>query len=669
MTKEEITAIIEENSKRNAVLHSYYNPVTGEGSPLERKLVVFTAQGNKLWYYIPASMYDENEKLFDVLNRQGSVEKFLRKLDLPVTPQSIEGFIKGISNIRERYDFEFWGFTNAKIQDKKSKQIIPFKLNFPQRKYLAELEKMRLADEPIRAIIDKARQWGGSTMTEIYMAWIQIVHKTGWHSVVIADVENQARNIRGMYTRLAKNYPEEAGGEIVLVPYEGSTNCRMIRERECIIGVGSAQKPENLRSYDIAMAHLSEVGSFKATLGKTPEDLVQNIRGSIPDVPYSLEILESTAKGVGNFFHREWTAAIEGRSGYVPVFIPWYEIEMYQKPIGNLHEFITWMKADAYASYLWNLGATLEGIKWYTDFKRRKNYDDWRMMSEFPSTWEESFQYTGARVFSPQYVQNARKNCIEPEFRGDIFADSSKGRGAFRNVEFRQTPNGDLYIWGLPDKTENITNRYAVVVDIGGRTRKADWSVIKVIDRYWMKDGGKPEVVAVWAGHLDQDLVSWKAAQIASFYNNALLVIEFNSLDKEEIEGSEGDHSLTVLDEIVRFYRNIYARSDPEKVRHGLPVRYGFFTDRSTKPMVIDELNGALREGAYIERDRRACDEMDTYEVKPNGRYGAAEGCHDDHVMATAIGVWICFKYMPTPKVATGSESVINRTIVSEASL
>ena len=108
MTKEEITAIIEENSKRNAVLHSYYNPVTGEGSPLERKLIVFTAQGNKLWYYIPVAMYDENEKLFDLLNKQGSVEKFLKKLDLPVSAQSIEGFIKGISDIRDRYDFEFW---------------------------------------------------------------------------------------------------------------------------------------------------------------------------------------------------------------------------------------------------------------------------------------------------------------------------------------------------------------------------------------------------------------------------------------------------------------------------------------------------------------------------------------------------------------------------------
>ena len=134
-----------------------------------------------------------------------------------------------------------------------------------------------------------------------------------------------------------------------------------------------------------------------------------------------------------------------------------------------------------------------------------------------------------ARVFNPQYVQNARQNCIPPEFIGDMFASSSKGKGAFLNLEFHETPNGSLYIWALPDETENLTNRYAVTVDIGGRTHTADWSVIKVFDRYWMKDGGKPEVVAVWTGHLDQDLVSWKAAQIASFYNDALLVIEFNS--------------------------------------------------------------------------------------------------------------------------------------------
>jgi hypothetical protein len=221
----------------------------------------------------------------------------------------------------------------------------------------------------------------------------------------------------------------------------------------------------------------------------------------------------------------------------------------------------------------------------------------------------------------------------------------------------------------MPDKEEEVSNRYVVTVDIGGRTKDADWSVIKVTDRYWMMTGGKPETVACWRGHLDQDLVSWKAAQIAKFYNNALLVVESNSLENAELEGSEGAHFLTVLDEIVKFYKNMYARTDPEKVRQGLPIRYGFFTDRSTKPMVIDELNGVLREEAYYERDLRTCDELDTYEVKPNGKYGAVEGCTDDLVIVTAIGVWISFKYLPVPKVIEYTGRSRRNRIISEASI
>ena len=82
-------------------------------------------------------------------------------------------------------------------------------------------------------------------------------------------------------------------------------------------------------------------------------------------------------------------------------------------------------------------------------------------------------------------------------------------------------------------------------VDIGGRSDGADWSVISVIDRYFLMEGGVEECIGTWRGHLDQDLVIWKAVQIAKFFNSALLVPESNSLD---MKGDEGDHSLTILD-------------------------------------------------------------------------------------------------------------------------
>lgn len=1046
MNIKDVDSIILENKRRRQELFSPYNPVTGEGSPIERVRIGFTALGHYMQWGVPVQMYNDHKALLDQLVAQGSVKNLLKSTGKINHTLAESQFIKDLTEIRFKYDFEFWAIVCAKVQDKDTKKIIPFKLNKPQRKTLAAFEKARMEGLPIRTIILKARQWGGSTLTQVYMAWIQLIHKMNWHSTIVADVENQARNIRGMYTRLAKEY-NTAFGNIKLVPYEGSSSIRMIDSRNCIVAIGSVQKPESLRSYDFAMTHLclapgtlipvedgflkevkhcylgdkllthtghssfiksiscsrpskingngkaisinpwlgheviltpnhpvftkrgwvpagelvksdwlsmpvreitdeiksiqlpyypqrkrgggirpkgngsvisinqevgfafgyylaegsvhkkpnqrigfseiafvrhdkeeaygdravaallpyagkhfrkkrlgvqttvevlygsilarwiydelgskdfkripdwffncgkdflagvlqgylsgdgnksngrqghvqmagimastisssiatqirdiaaslglgwgsidireagihygrncqkiyivrwagkaarrirellcqeypnnghtysekyelsdkyiwfkikdikeskldwvydievshtdhsfrtlyfsvknSEVGSWKSTAQRSAEDLVQNLRATVPDVPYSLAVLESTAKGVGNFFHREWLAAKDGKTSYVPVFIPWFEIERYQKGIANHEAFIKSLEKNDYAHFLWDLGATLEGIKWYFDFKNGENYDDWRMFNEFPSTDTEAFSSSDRRAFAPRYVQAARKNKLTPEYIGDLVGEALRGEGSLSKIEFQPDSKGNLYIWSKPDRSINVSDRYLVSVDIGGRWHGADYSVIRVIDRYWMAFGGKPEIVATWRGHLDQDLVAWKAAQIAAYYNDALLIVESNSLDNKNSD-SEGNHFLTILDEIVKFYPNIYARTDPEKVRQGLPIKYGFQTNLNTKPMVIDLLNACLREESYVERDARACDEMDTYELKDNGTYGATEGCHDDIVMATAIGLWACFKYMPVPVEIKYTGPRTTNKIISEATI
>jgi hypothetical protein len=98
-----------------------------------------------------------------------------------------------LNDLREQHDFEYYAFVNLKIQDKKTKKIIPFKLNKPQRKLLKALEEERIGNCPIRIDILKARQWGGSTLTENYFFLILDKWKTtGWLSVLVGNVEQQA---------------------------------------------------------------------------------------------------------------------------------------------------------------------------------------------------------------------------------------------------------------------------------------------------------------------------------------------------------------------------------------------------------------------------------------------------------------------------------------------
>ena len=52
-------------------------------------------------------------------------------------------------------------------------------------------------------------------------------------------------------------------------------------------------------------------------------------------------------------------------------------------------------------------------------------------------------------------------------------------------------------------------------MDVGGVSDEADYTDITVFDRYWMMDGGIPEVVAEWHGHIDHDKGAWKAVQLS----------------------------------------------------------------------------------------------------------------------------------------------------------
>jgi hypothetical protein len=172
-----------------------------------------------------------------------------------------------------------------------------------------------------------------------------------------------------------------------------------------------------------------------------------------------------------------------------------------------------------------------------------------------------------------------------------------------------------------------------------------------------MAEGGKPIVVAQWYGHTDIDLLAWKAAQIAKYYDDSLLVIESNTLETHDRDRNvDGDQSHFILNQIKDVYPNLYARKQSaEQIAEGAPVRFGFHTNISTKPMIISTLVKVIRESLYVERDDRCLNEFLTYEKKPNGAFGATIGNHDDLLMTRAIGLHVCFFEMETPKFITSN--------------
>ena len=117
----------------------------------------------------------------------------------------------------------------------------------------------------------------------------------------------------------------------------------------------------------------------------------------------------------------------------------------------------------------------------------------------------------------------------KPTWIGEMFADAPSGAEAInKSLEFKEIAKGEFWIWKKPDTTRLYNNRYIVSLDIGGSAAKADWSVIRVLDRLPMMNGGVPEFVATYRFHMDQDLTAWRAVQVAKYYCDALLVVEAN---------------------------------------------------------------------------------------------------------------------------------------------
>ena len=168
-------------------------------------------------------------------------------------------------------------------------------------------------------------------------------------------------------------------------------------------------------------------------------------------------------------------------------------------------------------------------------------------------------------------------------------------------------------------------------------------------------------------------MLAWKAAKIAAFYDNSLLVIESNTLETHDKERDvDGDQSQFILNQIKGVYPNLYARKQSEEdILQGLPTKYGFHTNVATKPMVISTLVKVIRENLYVERDARCLDEYLTYEKKPNGAYGAIIGKHDDLLMTRAIGLHICFYEMELPKFVKRTKRMLvkKKNAVSAATI
>lgn len=728
-------ALVRENNRRNREIFEGYNPITGKGCPGERKKVVIDDCPIRK-QLMPIRCAEHNIELKKIIKRRSIKSYIENDLQTEYTDEIYQDVVYMIFRIRATEDPAFAFIQFYEIANKITGEMKPFSLNYPQRLVLAELEDMRAKGEPIRLIILKARQWGGSTLSEAYEKWMQdFRHPFGWGMVILAHVKDATKRIKAMFTKMVQNQPAwsiaDKTDRLKLGAYQDSKSDFILKNQHDeelgfrLISVGSYEKYDSLRSADTKMAHYSEVAYWKKTTEKEPEEVLSSIDGGIPLEPDTVEIMESSGRSSAGFFPDMYRRAKDPAlpSAWRAIFIAFFQIENDRKELDskwpNIYgRNIPWRKVEEDANYeklslefakwlwdnkdnsqcpegwqetgkffwqLWQKGAPFEAINWYRH-RRNTFRSHTYIATEAPSDDVEAFRASDNLIFDMYAVEALRRHeelgQKEPIFIGNIVGNTAKGREAIRTahlVDF--IGDGEVMkIWQQPDCLK-VANRYVVSVDIGGAGKKSDFSVITVIDRFGMMAGmgGKPKVVARWRGHIRHDLLAWKAAMIAHYYDDALLVFESNTAETEKGKiDTEGDHFGTIIDAIADDYTNLYIRETTvDSVTKKTVNKYGFQTNRLTKQYVIDNYIAYVDDQLYAEPDIQCFDEMTIYERHEDGSIGNVEGkdangedAHDDIVMSTGIGLYISQTQMPLPTWIAESSGSTNATWVgTEASI
>ena len=428
------------NDLRRRSLCEVYNPLTGEGCCGERVVV-------KRWrkrFRIPAAMCADAEYAG-------------LKVDSPEWRR-----------LRCRYDFEYWCATCAYIKPKSGGRPVLCVLNEGQRSVVEALESDRMACRPSRAVVLKARQWGCSTVIQLYIAWLQTCVYQGANAVICAHLKNTAAMIRGMYSRLLSRYPDEmvCGSEKPkLRNFEGSTEIKTISGRECTVMIGSCINPDAIRGSDISLAHLTEVAYWRNTASVSPEDVAQAVYGTVSFEKGTLVVLESTASGVGNFFHREWLGAKASCCAHA-VFVPWNELSVNSREVEDARSVFETMDEEERA--LFDGGMCIEQVYWRR-CKRQEMVNAERFNAEFPLHDTDAFASNDMNVFDALHVEELRRGCSVPAERGGIYG-----------LNFVPAPNGRLSVWRRPEAGRTYVRLSMSAADLRRPTGRSWLSCVRV---------------------------------------------------------------------------------------------------------------------------------------------------------------------------------------------
>lgn len=333
---------------------------------------------------------------------------------------------------------------------------------------------------------------------------------------------------------------------------------------------------------------------------RNPEETLANLKEAIA-FGGTLDI-ESTPNGLGGYYYEEYMRAKRGGpdAEFRSFFHPWFWHDEYRtRPAMPEKELDD---EERKKQMLFNLD--LEQMTW-----RRKKMVSLRhnFKEKYPEDDVTCF-LTNGRMFFDQEICAARVAELQ------VYEPLAEER------------NGEVIIFQKPNKKR----RYIIGADPAeGKqvtNESGDFSCAKVID----EETG--EECAAYRSKLPPEDFAADLVELGDYYNQALIAVERNN------------HGHTVILELANLhYGNVYKHVEPLKRnrrsatgKEVIKVE-GWPTNNRTRKMTLNKLGWFIRHFPELIYDISLIQEALVFVYDKRGIPSAAEGCHDDMVLASGI--------------------------------
>lgn len=654
------------------------------------KLIIRERGLNRSWrlqHSSPEEILEMREHLEGLVKNVKGKKRLTREL----TPEEELWILNEITLCK--LDFRYFCENYVRIVDETSK-VVPFNMRLPQQIIFDEMARAEDEGTAIMFLYLKARQLGITTYFQAALA-----HRTFLFRNITAITGSSAEpKSRKMVAKLEFIYnqlpwwmrPEMTNYRVgQLMQFEDLNSGLYVQWGNQKSDIGRGDTP--------TIAHLSEVATYE-----NPESLIDaGLIRALHENPFALVALESTAEGIGNWFHKTWqtqsTLAAKGVARLQPVFLPWHvgrdiyptSAFLKRRPIPE-----SWIPPENVIAH----AKACESYVRSTDLLRRHlgenwslpreqqwfyhlSYEEARMMNqvglylqEMPATPEEAFQHSNPSIFNHEQIHLLSSEAqasvptgvyeisgkdissiYEKYVRNKSFAPmllrcskpSGQEMSRFHLHHLERTgwpdtsPDGKIFIWEQPLSGET----YGLGVDPAEGVGQ-DSSVIQVIKK--ATPDHPDEQVAEFASNLvaPHDLWAWVYA-LANLYvtrdhrgkwNYPRVVIETNI--------GAGDASQNEM--LKRGWPTFHQQIDLAKSNSASRIRpdMGWKTTRSSRPKLVSLARTHIRDGLIRVRSPWLVSELSTLSYNiDRQRIEAASGSHDDRFMALAI--LLCSWYDP----------------------